>query len=165
MKAVSKISKTVLFSAILASLMLAGSAFAQQAIRYPGSTTPNNDFCNGGIGCPDWGESVGISESASIVPVVVTWSVRYFVNVTDIYYVGLDVNGTGCLTGFYGPENLDDISTNPPGHFLTNTFQFVIEPTDGVLQTGTNKFELCGGGNNSGDEITFAVNTLSVVKN
>jgi hypothetical protein len=168
MKATSNLTKSVFFAAVLACIIaVSGSAFAQQAIRNPGSSTPNNDFCSGGDGndCPDWGESVNISETSSLEPVVVTFSLRYFVNVADVYYVGLDVNGSGCITDFYGPTNLDDISTNPAGHFLTATYQWVILPSDGLLVSGKNTFEVCGGGNSSGDAVTIGVNTLTVAKN
>ncbi len=169
MKATSKITKSVSFAAILACLIAvgSGSAFAQLVFR---SDTAQvfTDTCPSGIGCDSWGESVSLSEPASLVPVVVTWSARYFVNTADIYYVGLNVNGTGCQTGLYGPENLDDIATKPTGHFLTVTFQWIVEPGDGVLISGAkNTFELCGGGDDSvkGDSINISQNTLSVVKN
>lgn len=171
MKPTSRMSKGVLFAAILACLIFvgSGSAFAQAPFRNDTQQTIKSICASpGGVDCPDWGETVSISEPATAEPVVVTWSARYFVNTPDEYYVGLDVNGTGCKTGVYGPENLDDIATNPSGHFLTVTFQWVVEPTDGVLIEGKeNTFELCGGGgdNVKGDEITLAQNTLSVVKN
>jgi hypothetical protein len=81
----------------------------------------------------------------------VTWSARYFVNTADAYYAGLSVNGSACQTGVFGPSNPDDISTNPPGHFLTVTFQWIVLPTHEIskdlLVPGTNTFEVCGGGN------------------
>ena len=113
------------------------------------------------------GETVSTDEPSSLEPVVVIWSARYFVDTADIYYVGLDVNHTGCQTGVYGPSNLDDIATKPTGHFLTVTFQWIVEPGDGVLTKGTsNTFELCGGGDDSvaGDSINISQNTLSVAK-
>jgi hypothetical protein len=77
------------------------------------------------------------------------------------------VNGTGCKTDLCGATNLDDIATKPVGHFLTVTFQWIVEPGDGVLKAGTsNTFELCGGGDGSvsGDAINIGQNTLSVAK-
>jgi hypothetical protein len=171
MKTTSKISKGIFLAAVLAGLMAvgAGSAFAQQVYRNTASTGPLTftDVCPGGTGCSNWGESVSLSETTPLVPVVVTWSARYFVNTADVYYVGLNVNGNGCTTGYFGPENLDDIATNPAGHFLTATFQWIIEPGDGVLVTGKNTFELCGGGdgNAKDDSINISQNTLTVVKN
>jgi hypothetical protein len=50
---------------------------------------------------------------------------------------------------------------------LTVTFQWIVEPGDGVLKAGTsNTFELCGGGDGSvsGDAINISQNTLSVAK-
>jgi len=170
MKTTSKITKGFIFAAVLACLMAvgSGSAFAQQVYRFIPDPNPLifTNACPSGDGCGSWGESVSISEGSSLVPIVVTWSTRYFVNVADVYYVGLNVNGNGCLTDYYGPTNLDDISTNPAGHFLTATFQWVIEPSDGVLvKSATNTFELCGGGNSTGDSITISQNTLTVAKN
>jgi len=131
-------------------------------------TTKSNTFtntCPGGTSCSPWGYTVSTEEPSSTEPVVVIWSARYFVNTADIYYVGLSVNGGACQVGVYGPENLDDIATNPKGHFLTFTFQWVVEA--GVLKAGTsNTFEVCGGGDGTvaGDKITIAQNTLSVAK-
>jgi hypothetical protein len=173
MKAVSKIAKSVVFAAILAGLVAVGpaSAWAQNVFR----TTKANTFkntCPGGTGCSGWGFSVNVDEpSTGVEPVVVIWSARYFVNTADIYYAGLSVNGGACQTGVFGPTNLDDIATNPPGHFLTVTFQWIVLPTDtiggtDVLVPGTNTFEVCGGGNGGvkGDSINISQNTLSVAK-
>lgn len=168
MKAASKMSKSVVAAAVLACLFVAGSALAsaQEVLRNDNEQVFKTT-CPSGIGCPDWGESVSTDEPANAEPVVVTWSARYFVNTADEYYVGLDVNHTGCQAGFYGPENLDDIATKPAGHFLTATFQWVVQPADGVLLAGkSNTFELCGGGgdNVSGDSVTVVQNTLTVEK-
>jgi hypothetical protein len=163
-----KTNKSVVFAAILACLIVvgSGSAFAQEVLRNDTSQTFKNT-CPGGSGCSDWGETVSTEEPATLEPVVVIWSARYFVNTADVYYVGLDVNGKGCKTDVYGPTNLDDIATNPGGHFLTVTFQFIVEPSDDVLIAGTsNTFELCGGGDGlvKDDSITISQNTLSVAK-
>jgi hypothetical protein len=168
MKTNSKVIKSFVFAAVLACLIAAGSgsAFAQEVFR----NTTSQDFkntCPNGVGCSDWGETVSTEEPSTLEPVVVIWSARYFVNTADVYYAGLDVNGTGCQTGLYGPSNVDDIATNPGGHFLTVTFQWIVEPGDGVLKAGTsNTFELCGGGDGlfKDDSITIAQNSLSVAK-
>jgi|SRR5271156_6063473 len=168
MKATSQMSRSVIFTAILTCVMLAGagSALAQQTFRNDNAQTFTNTCANGND-CGSWGESVSVTEGASLAPIVVTWSARYFVNTADIYYVGLNVNGTGCFTDLYGPTNLDDIATKPSGHFLTVTFQWVVEPSDGVLIKGVkNTFELCGGGDGSvsGDSINISQNTLTALK-
>jgi hypothetical protein len=168
MKTASKVSKSVVFGAILTCLIAAGSgsAFAQRVLRNDTSQTITFT-CPSGNGCPDWGESVSLEEPATLSPVVVIWSARYFVKTADTYFAGLDVNHTGCKTGVYGASNLDDIATNPGGHFLTVTFQWIVEPTDGVLTAGaSNTFELCGGGNDSvkDDSINISQNTLSVAE-
>ncbi len=166
MKTTSKITKSILFAAILACLIEvgSGSAFAQEVLLTTKSQTFTNT-CPGGTGCADWDYTVSTDEPSSAEPVVVIWSARYFVNTADVYYVGLSVNGGECQIGVYGPDNLDDISTHPAGHFLTFTFQWVVEAS--VLKAGTsNTFEVCGGGDGSaiGDKITIAQNTLSVAK-
>jgi hypothetical protein len=170
MKTNSKMNTSFVFAAILACLIAAGSgsAFAQEVFRNnsaKGQIFKNT--CLNGIGCADWGETVSTDEPAALEPVVVIWSARYFVNTADIYYAGLDVNGTGCKTDLYGATNLDDIATKPVGHFLTVTFQWIVEPGDDVLKAGTsNTFQLCGGGDGSvsGDAINISQNTLSVAK-
>jgi hypothetical protein len=167
MKATSKITSSVLFAAILACFipMGSGSAVAQERVFRDDKAQVFKNTCPNGIGCADWGETVSINETATLLPVVVIWSARYFVDTADLYYVGLDVNGKGCETDLYGPTNLDDIATKPTGHFLTVTFQWIVEPTDGVLTAGTsNTFELCGGGDGlvAGDAINISQNTLSV---
>jgi len=168
MKATSKITKSLLFAAILACLTVveSGSAFAQQVFRTDQAHIFKNT-CPGGNGCANWGETVSIDEPATVEPVVVIWSARYFANTADAYFAGLDVNGTGCQIAVYGPSDLDDIATNPLGHLLTVTFQWVVLPSDGVLRAETsNTFELCGGGAGlvKGDSINISQNTLSVAK-
>jgi hypothetical protein len=168
MKTTSKVIESFVFAAILVCLIAAGSgsAFAQEVLRND-KTQIFKNTCLNGIGCADWGETVSTDEPSTLEPVVVIWSARYFVETADIYYVGLDVNRTGCKTGVYGPSNLDDIATKPTGHFLTVTFQWIVEPEDDVLTKGTsNTFELCGGGddNVAGDSINISQNTLSVAK-
>jgi hypothetical protein len=169
----TKITNSVFLAAILVCLVAvgSGSAFAQEVSRTVKANTFKNT-CPGGTGCADWGFSVSTDEPASgVEPVVVIWSARYFVNTADVYYAGLSVNGGACQTGVFGPTNLDDIATNPGGHFLTVTFQWIVLPSDtidskDVLTTGTNTFEVCGGGNGAvkGDSINISQNTLTVSK-
>jgi hypothetical protein len=167
MKTNSKMNTSFVFAAILACLIAAGSAsaFAQEVLRNDTAQIFKNT-CPSGIDCADWGETVSTNEPAALEPVVVIWSARYFVDTVDIYYVGLDVNHSGCQTGVYGSGNLDDFTTKPTGHFLTGTFQWVVEPGDGVLTKGTNTFELCGGGDDNvkDDSINISQNTLTVAK-
>lgn len=165
MKTSSKMSKSVVFAAILACLIAAGSgsAFAQEVLLTTATHTFTNT-CPGGADCSTWGFTVSTDEPSSVEPVVVIWSVRYFAT-PDVYYAGLSVNGGTCQTDVYGPSNLDVITTNPGGHFLTATFQWIVNADD--LKAGTsNSFEVCGGGDglDKGDSITIAQNTLSVAK-
>lgn len=119
-----------------------------------------------GVCCVSFNESVSISEPANISPVVVVFSTDYRVNVTgDQYHAGLSVNGSPCRTlDGYGSQVVAD-SDAPEGIWSNASFQWVVEPTDGVLVAGTNTFELCGGGlSSSSDSISIGQNTLSVKK-
>lgn len=161
MKAALQLSKSVVFAAILACLIVAGagSAFAatDPILRSGGGVTLDGQCCF------SWGESVSIAESATIKPAIVTWNADYEVNVADAYFAGLSVNGGECQTAFYGPRVLAD-NPGPGSAFTSITFQWVVLPTDGELVTGANTFELCGGGkNSSSDSISIGENTLMVV--
>ncbi len=162
MKATSKMSKTVVFAAILACLIVAGagSAFAAAAPIY--RTTSDQTY--EGQCCFSFGEQVSISEPATPKALIVTWSSDYAVNVADAYFVGLSVNGGACETQAYGARVLAD-NPGPGSGYATASFQWVVLPSDGVLVTGLNTFELCGGGKNSpSDSITIGQNTLVVAK-
>lgn len=162
MTAASKMSKKVVFAAILACLIVAGSGSAFAATHRVLRNLNNQTFT--GLCCTSYNETVSLTEPATVEPVVVTFSSDYQVNVSgDQYHVGLSVNGGACKTfEGYGPQVIAD-SDAPEGIYSSATIQWVILPTDGVLAAGTNTFELCGGGlNNSGDSITIGQNTLSV---
>ncbi len=162
MTAASKMSKKVVFAALLACLVVAGSGSAFAATHRVLRNL--NDQTFSGLCCTSYNETVSITEPATVAPVVVTFSSDYQVNVSgDQYHVGLSVNGAACKTfEGYGPQVIADADA-PEGIYSSATIQWVILPTDGVLITGTNTFELCGGGlNNSSDSITIGQNTLSV---
>jgi hypothetical protein len=166
MKAASQTNKRVVFAAILACLIVvgSGSAFAQEVLLTTKAQILSNT-CPGATLCSGWGYTVSTDEPSSAEPVAVIWSTRYWVNTPDAYNVGLSVNGGECQIGVYGPQNLDDFATLPAGHFLTATFQWIVEASE--LKAGTsNTFEVCGGGSGSvsGDKITIEQNTLSVAK-
>lgn len=162
MKPASKMSKSVVATAILTCLIMAGtgSAFA--------GTNPLlrnlSDQTFDGQCCFSLGESVSINEPAAPVAVIVTWSTDYAVNVADAYFAGLSVNGGECQTQAYGARVLAD-NPGPGSGYTSATFQWIVFPSDGVLKTGKNTFELCGGGKNSpSDSITIGQNTLTVQK-
>jgi hypothetical protein len=163
-KAASKMGKAILFVAILACLIVAGTGSALAAgpvFRSTTNTTVTGQFNDGGPA--NVGESVSITEPASIEEVVVTWSGGYVINVPDLYFAGLDVNGRGCESLAYGNRGLPDLSTLAGGDFLSMAFQWVILPSDGVLKPGLNTFGLCiGGESSSSDSITITHNTLLV---
>lgn len=160
--AVTVTSKSVVFAAILACLILAGvgSAFAANPSILRNTTDQTFD----GQCCFSFGETVTISEPATPVALVVTWSGDYSVNVPDAYFVGLSVNGGACETAFYGARVLAD-NPGTGSTYTSATIQWVVLPTDDVLVKGTNKFELCGGGKNSAsDSLIIGANTLTVAK-
>jgi len=158
----TQMRKSIVFAAILACLIVAGagSAFA--------GTNPFlrnlSDQTFDGQCCVSFGESVSITEPATPVTVIVTWSTDYAVNVADAYFAGLSVNGGECQTQAYGPRLLAD-NPGSGSSYTSATFQWIVFPSDGVLKTGKNTFELCGGGKNSAsDSITIGQNTLTVQK-
>lgn len=157
----SKMSKSVGFAAILACLVAAGSGSALAASPHVLRTLSDQTF--DGLCCISFHESVSITEPATLVPVIVTWSSDYSVNVADAYFVGLSVNGGECETLAWGARVLADNPGPGSAYSTAAAFQWVILPSDGVLVRGTNTFELCGGGkNSSGDSLTIGLNTLSV---
>jgi hypothetical protein len=163
MKAISNQSKSMVFAATLACLIVAaaGSAFAtnlkpNQVFRSLSSTTLTGQCCF------LWGETVDITEPAAVAPVTVTWSADYAIHVVDLYLVGLSVNNGACTTLSYGSRALQAYSTGDNDGYASATFQWVVLPSDG-LKKGTNTFELCGGGENSAsDSVTLGNNTLVV---
>jgi hypothetical protein len=162
MKAISKLSKSVVFAAILACLIVAGSGSAlatnlTQVLR----VSHNQTFV--GECCFSFGESVSITEPATISAVIVTWNSDYIVNVADEYHVGISVNGGECVTDTYGSVALADADILAGGDALNATIQWIVLPSDEVLVKGKNTFELCGGGRHSStDSITLGTNTLTV---
>jgi hypothetical protein len=161
METTSRMSKTVIFAAILGCLIVAGagSAFAANPIFRTTSDLTFQGQC-----CFSFGEQVTFSEPATPVAVIVTWSTDYAVNEADAYFVGLSVNGGECETQAYGARVLAD-NPGPGSGYTSASFQWVVLPSDGVLVKGLNTFELCGGGKNSAsDSITIGQNTLTVAK-
>lgn len=107
--------------------------------------------------CFSWLEKVSVTEPATVVPVIVTWSGDY--QATGFFYVGISLNGGVCQ--FYGSLALSPTSSFD-NFFDSRTMQEVILPGDGLLP-GKNTFTLCGGGMLSPtDIITLGYNTLSV---
>jgi hypothetical protein len=162
MKATSRMNTAVTFAAILACLIVAaaGSAFAAANPIYRNTSDQTFE----GQCCISFDEQVSISEPATPVALIVTWSSDYSVNVPDAYFVGLSVNGGPCETQAYGARVLAD-NPGTGSAYTTASFQWVILPADGVLVKGLNTFALCGGGKNSAsDSITIGQNTLTVAK-
>jgi hypothetical protein len=158
MKAASRMSKSVVFTAILALIVAGtGSAFAAGPVyRSDTNTTVTGQFPQ------TFGESVSLTEPASIEAVVVTWGSGYTVNEPDLYFAGLSVNGRACDSLGFGNRGIPDLSSLAGGDFLSIAFQWIILPSDGLLVKGTNTFELCVGGESSStDSVTITHNTLT----
>jgi hypothetical protein len=160
MKAASKTINFVVLAAILVCLVVAGTGSAlaaDQVYRSNTNTTVTGEFPQ------TFGESVSISEPKTLKPAVVVWASGYTVNVADLYFAGLSVNGGACDSLGFGNRGIPDLDTLAGGDFLSISFQWVILPSDGVLVSGTNTFELCvGGESSSSDSITITHNTLTV---
>ena len=157
MKAFSKLScpGRVLVVALAAVLMMAPiSSFATnkaQVARNLFITTTTAECC------VVLGPTVRITEPATPVPVIVTWSADYIV--FDTVQFALSLNGGPCL--FYGPSVANLFASGTASSFISSTFQWVILPSDG-LRKGSNSFTVCGGG--VGKAVTFSTgsNTLTV---
>ncbi len=160
-KAASKMSKSIVFAAILACLIMAGAGSAMAATNQVLRNLNEQIF--DGECCVSFNESVSISEPATLEPAVVIWSSGYGIEVPDVYKAGLSVNGGPCEVGVWGPAAIPDYELGPGGNYLHVDFQWIILPSDDVLVKGVNTFELCGGGtNSSSDSIAIYDNTLSV---
>jgi hypothetical protein len=162
MKKFSKADKSnSVLAAALACVILAGSICAvaipnAQIFRYTGSPVTLKGAC-----CSNWNETVSITESATVVPVVVTFSTDYQASLEG--QVGLSLNGGSCDL-FFGPNRLPEftLGSGGSGPFAHVDYQWVIRPADG-LKVGKNTFELCGGGSFGGDAtMVLGFNTLAV---
>ena len=165
-KSASKMRTSAIFAAMLCCLIVVGAGSASAS----GPLLRNlNYFYVDGECCVSFdNETVSITEPSTIKPVVVLWDAGYSIEVADNYLAGLSVNGGACSAkagvgkGF-GPAVIPDFELGYAGNFSHVGFQWIILPSDGVLTTGTNTFELCGGGaNSSSDQIVINTNTLSV---
>ena len=119
-----------------------------------------------GLCCVLFNETVGITEPSTLRSVLVIWDTGYSPGTNDESLAGLSVNGGACQTSVYGADVMPAYDlANDPGAFIRHiTFQWVISPSDGVLKTGANTFELCGGGASSAsDSLTIYNNTLTAI--
>jgi hypothetical protein len=158
--AISKIGKAVVFTVMLACALM---TFAGSALAATNPVLRNGGATFEGECCFSWNETVTLNEGSTIDPVIITWDADFEINVADAYFAGISINGAECLTGTYGPR----VMAYNPGTgslYTSDSFQWIVLPSDGVLVKGVNTFELCGGGKNSeSDSITLGSNTLSVV--
>jgi len=162
MKAASKMNMNVVFTAILACLILAGAGSAMAGTD-PVYRSNTNTTVTGQFGASStFGESVSLSEPATQEPVIIVWAGGYTINVPDLYFAGLSVNGGPCSSLTYGNREVPDLSTQAGGDYLAFSFQWIVLPSDGVLVKGVNTFEVCvGGETSSSDSITITHNTIT----
>lgn len=162
MKKFSKVAKShSVLAAALACVILAGSICAiaitgTQIFRYTGSPVTLTGAC-----CFNWNETVSITEPATVVPVLVTFSTDYQASLEG--QVGLSLNGGSCDL-FFGPNRLPEftLGSGGAGPYAHAEYQWVIRPADG-LKTGKNTFQVCGGGSFGGDAtIVTGFSTLAV---
>ncbi|MGA3093740.1 MAG: hypothetical protein ABSD75_34600 [Terriglobales bacterium] len=104
--------------------------------------------------------TVKLTEPAALTPVIVTWSADY--NVTGTSVVLLSVNGGTCLA--YGPFTLQEPQLIAGSNSITvsDTHQWVVLPSDGVLVKGTNTFQVCVAGYLGFQTINIGYSTLTV---
>jgi len=82
-----------------------------------------------GVCCFSWLDTVRINEPAVVAPVIVTFSTDY--QATGIFFAGLSVNGQPCK--FFGSGTLLPFGiADGSGDFNSNTFQWLINPSDSV---------------------------------
>jgi hypothetical protein len=153
-------TKSSLLLVVCACVILAASvaSFAQPLFQVQRST--NNVTLNGQC-CFLFGSGVLVTEKndpGRLVPVVVTFSADYN-NSNQWVLAGLSINGGPCNTGL-GPGGFEIL--NATNQFSAKTFQWVVLPTDG-LHTGSNRFDVCGGGGfDNTAHITLGVRSLVV---
>jgi len=149
--------KMMLLFLAIACLMLAVEtpAFAvppTELLRVE-QNTPFQSMC-----CISYREKVTLTEPSVIAPVIVTWSTDY--QATSMYVASVSVNGGPCLK--QGSVLLNPFGAgNGSGPFDSHMFQWVIQPSDGLV-TGKNTFLLCGGSfTDPNGVLMLGFNTLS----
>jgi len=112
-----------------------------------------------GLCCFSWLETVQVSEPATVVPVIVTWSTDY--QAPGPFLAGLSVNGHPCK--FFGSGSIQPFGRGDGGGpFESRFFQWFILPGEGLHQ-GNNTFTLCGGATISPSAvILLGFNTMTV---
>jgi hypothetical protein len=163
MKTLSKQTKqNVFYLTAIACLMLAGSlsAFAIPGVQVARTTGVQtiSAICDSGT-CPFLEPPVSVVEPANVTAVIVTWSADY--NVTGTSVIGLSLNGGPCTA--YGPFTLEEpqLVTGSLSNTLPTTHQWVVFPSDGLVE-GKNLFLLCGGGYEESQTINIGYSTLTV---
>ena len=157
MKTLSKLTqRNVVFVAAIACLVVAGSlsAFAvppNQVARVL-SGRSFTAAC-----CVPIGPTVRVTEPATVVPVIVTWSTDYVIQSETVFQ--LSVNGGPCQ--FKGAGIAPFLAINGGSGFLNSSFHWAVLPADGLVQ-GTNTFTVCAGSNGDVKPISLGFGVLSV---
>lgn len=104
--------------------------------------------------------TVKLTEPATITPVIVTWNADY--NVSGASVALLSVNGGTCLP--YGPFTLQEPQLIAGSNSITvsDTHQWIVLPSDGVLVKGKNTFQVCVAGYLEFQTINIGYSTLTV---
>jgi hypothetical protein len=112
-----------------------------------------------GLCCFTWLDKVRISEPTVVAPLLVTFSTDY--QATDIFFVGLSLNGRPCQ--FFGSGTLLPFGVGDgSGDFSSDTFQWFIQPSDGLVK-GNNTLTVCGGADTDQNAVVFlGFRTLAV---
>jgi hypothetical protein len=101
--------------------------------------------------CFSFNESIGVTEPAKPVPVIVTWEA--FVFETGGFNTGLMVNGGPCTA--FGSGSIAGGGDSSP-----RLFQWIVLPSEG-LRPGSNTLTLCGGGTFGNTFLTTTRMTLA----
>ena len=150
MKSISKLNCPA--AVLLTTIALSASATnANQVARVINPVTITAECC------VTVGSTVHLTEPATVVPVIVTWSSDWIL--FDTVQFGLSLNGRPCT--FYGPSVGNLFASGSASSFISGTLQWVIFPSDG-LKKGPNSFTVCGGGVGKAVTMTIGSNTLTV---
>jgi len=158
------LKQNALYLMTVTCLMLAGSlsAFAASSSQV-GKVLTQQSLTDGCVptDCDGIKPTVSITESATVTPVIVTWSADYSTTGSSVVYLSL--NGGECLA--YGSYVLQQplLIADSIGANIHTAFQWVILPSDGLV-AGTNTFTLCVGGyGDAAQTVNIYNSTLTVL--
>jgi hypothetical protein len=154
----SKVSRKLGFIAATTFVFTLGSiaAFAVPASQVARLNTIQtfNAAC-----CVAIGPTVRLTEPSTVAPVIVTWSTDYAPAGTLVF--DLSVNGGPCAFYGSGVAPALQLASGSTSIFLSDSFQWVVLPSDG-LKKGVNTFTVCAGGVGGAVNFNIGSATLSV---